>query len=126
VPATGLWRILTIVDTASGFVTISMVITYFLSVYGNLGSRNAFALGLHHRTGASDDSPPTRCSPNWSRSGRRSRSTSTTGAGGPSASAMGCASCAAAASRSTTPRWHSNATSRTVRPGSRGCGTWRT
>jgi hypothetical protein len=56
VPKSGLWRILTIVETASGFITISMIITYFLSVYSNLTSRNAFALGVHHRTESSDDS----------------------------------------------------------------------
>jgi hypothetical protein len=55
VPATGLWRVLAIVDTASGFVTISMIITYFLNVYGNLTTRNAFALGVHHRTAQTDD-----------------------------------------------------------------------
>lgn len=55
VPATGLWRILAIVETASGFVTISMIITYFLNVYGNLTTRNAFALGVYHRTAQTDD-----------------------------------------------------------------------
>jgi hypothetical protein len=55
VPDTGLWRTLAIVDTASGFVTISMIITYFLNVYGGLSTRNAFALGVYHRTGQSDD-----------------------------------------------------------------------
>ncbi|MGN6606391.1 MAG: ion channel [Jatrophihabitans sp.] len=55
VAATGLWRTLAIVDTASGFVTISMIITYFLNVYGNLTTRNAFALGVHHRTRQTDD-----------------------------------------------------------------------
>jgi hypothetical protein len=55
VPATGLWRILAIVETASGFVTISMIITYFLNVYGSLTTRNAFALGVYHRTAQTDD-----------------------------------------------------------------------
>lgn len=55
VPTTGLWRILSIVDTATGFVTISMIITYFLNVYGNLTTRNAFALGVYHRTAQTDD-----------------------------------------------------------------------
>lgn len=55
VPATGLWRVLAIVETASGFVTISMIITYFLNVYGNLTTRNAFALGVYHRTAETDD-----------------------------------------------------------------------
>ena len=55
VPTTPLWRILSIVDTASGFVTISMIITYFLNVYSNLTTRNAFALGVYHRTAQTDD-----------------------------------------------------------------------
>lgn len=55
VPTTGLWRILAIIETASGFVTISMIITYFLNVYGNLTTRNAFALGVYHRTVQTDD-----------------------------------------------------------------------
>ena len=55
VPTNALWRILAIVETASGFVTISMVITYFLNVYGNLTTRNAFALGVYHRTAQTDD-----------------------------------------------------------------------
>lgn len=38
-----------------GFAFFSMVITYFLSVYSNLTSRNAFAQGLHHRTKDTDD-----------------------------------------------------------------------
>lgn len=55
VPASGLWRMLSILETASGFITISMIITYFLNVYGNLTTRNAFALGVYHRTAQSDD-----------------------------------------------------------------------
>ena len=55
IPTTGLWRILAIVETASGFVTITMIITYFLNVYGNLTTRNAFALGVYHRTAQTDD-----------------------------------------------------------------------
>lgn len=55
VPSTGLWRILSITETASGFITISMIITYFLNVYGNLTTRNAFALGVYHRTAQTDD-----------------------------------------------------------------------
>lgn len=55
VPATGLWRLLAIAETASGFVAISMIITYFLNVYGNLSTRNAFALGVYHRTTQTDD-----------------------------------------------------------------------
>ena len=35
----------------AGFITVSMVITYFLSVYSRRPSRNAFAQALHQRTG---------------------------------------------------------------------------
>jgi len=55
VPKTGLYRLLAILETASGFVTISMVITYFMSVYSSLTTRNAFAQGLHHATAHTDD-----------------------------------------------------------------------
>lgn len=54
-PRSGLYRLLTITEAAVGFAFFSMVITYFLSVYSNLTSRNAFAQGLHHLTGNTDD-----------------------------------------------------------------------
>ncbi|MGN6376144.1 MAG: potassium channel family protein [Sphingomonas sp.] len=54
-PVSGPYRILTIVAAAVGFAYFSMAITYFLSVYSNLSSRNAFAQGLHHLTGRSGD-----------------------------------------------------------------------
>jgi Ion channel len=44
------YRLLTIAEAASGFITISMVITYFLSVYSHLPSRNAFGQALHQRS----------------------------------------------------------------------------
>lgn len=50
VPRTGAYRILTVVEAGTGFATISMTVTYFLSVYSNLTQRNAFAASLHHRT----------------------------------------------------------------------------
>lgn len=50
VATSGLYRMLTIAESGIGFLTFSMVITYFLSVYSNLPGRNAFAQGLHHRT----------------------------------------------------------------------------
>lgn len=52
---TGGYRLLTIVQAALGFAGMTMAITYFLSVYGNLTARNASAQGLHHRTGATGD-----------------------------------------------------------------------
>ena len=54
-PKTGLYRILTVTEAAIGFGFFSMVITYFLSVYSNLTSRNAFAQGLHLLTGGTGD-----------------------------------------------------------------------
>jgi len=54
-PNTDLYRMLTITAAAVGFAFFSMVITYFLSVYSSLTSRNAFAQGLHHLSGNTDD-----------------------------------------------------------------------
>jgi len=54
-PTTGLYRLLAVAETATGLVTVSMVITYFMSVYSNLTRRNAFAQGLHHRTAGTND-----------------------------------------------------------------------
>ena len=48
---TGPYRLLTIIEAAQGGAFFGMVITYFLSVYSELASRNAFAQGLHHLTG---------------------------------------------------------------------------
>lgn len=55
IPNTGLWRVMSIVEASTGFITITMVLTYFLSVYSSLTSRNAFAQGLHDRTGSTSD-----------------------------------------------------------------------
>lgn len=49
------YRLLTVVQSATGFGVMTMVITYFLSVYSALPSRNAFALELHQRTRGTDD-----------------------------------------------------------------------
>src|SRR4051794_17079420 len=48
---TGPYRLLTIIEAGQGGAFFGMVITYFLSVYSDLSSRNAFAQGLHHLTG---------------------------------------------------------------------------
>lgn len=45
------YRLLSVLEAALGFSFFSMSISYFLSVYSNLGQRNAFAQGLHHLTG---------------------------------------------------------------------------
>lgn len=48
---TASYRVLTIVESATGFATITLVISYFISVYSALTSRNAFAMALHQRSG---------------------------------------------------------------------------
>lgn len=45
------YRGATIVEAATGFVTLTLVISYFVSVYTTLTARNSFALALHQRTG---------------------------------------------------------------------------
>src|SRR4051794_3163771 len=52
---TDLYRLLTVTEAAAGFAFFSLAITYFLSVYSELTSRNAFAQGLHHLTGQTGD-----------------------------------------------------------------------
>lgn len=54
-PNTDSYRMLTVTAAAVGFAFFSMVITYFLSVYSSLTNRNAFAQGLHHLSGNTDD-----------------------------------------------------------------------
>lgn len=51
VATTTTYRLLTVAEAATGFATITLVISYFISVYGALASRNAFALALHQRSG---------------------------------------------------------------------------
>lgn len=55
VARTASYRLLSAFESAVGIGSVSMVITYFLSVYSSLMSRNAFAQGLHHLTGRTDD-----------------------------------------------------------------------
>jgi hypothetical protein len=50
VPASGLYRILTVAEAALGFSVFTMVLTYFLSIYGSITSRKTFSSSLHHRT----------------------------------------------------------------------------
>lgn len=50
VPTTGVYRMLTVAEAATGFATTSLVISYFNSVYTTLVGRNAFALSVHHRS----------------------------------------------------------------------------
>ncbi|MEZ0580552.1 potassium channel family protein [Nocardioides sp. MH1] len=51
VAVTPLYRALTVAEAASGFVTFTLVISYFVSVYTTLPTRNAFALSLHQLSG---------------------------------------------------------------------------
>lgn len=50
IPVTGGYRILTVVESAVGFSIFTMVLTYFLSIYGAITSRKTFGSSLHHRT----------------------------------------------------------------------------
>jgi hypothetical protein len=54
-PKSSAHRMLTVVAAGLGFSYFSMGITYFLSVYAHLTSRNAFAQSLHHLTGRTGD-----------------------------------------------------------------------
>jgi hypothetical protein len=51
VAATPAYRLLTVAEAATGFVSFTLVISYFVSVYTTLTGRNAFALSLHQRSG---------------------------------------------------------------------------
>lgn len=55
VPKTGLWRVVTVLESAIGFSIITATITYLLSVYSALNRRNTFALSLYHRSGNTAD-----------------------------------------------------------------------
>ncbi|MGN6332280.1 MAG: potassium channel family protein [Motilibacteraceae bacterium] len=55
VAQTGAYRLLMVVEAACGFITFTMVISYFLSVYSQLPRRNAFAQALHDKSGGTDD-----------------------------------------------------------------------
>jgi hypothetical protein len=46
----GLFRLLTVMEAGIGFATVSMAITYFLSVYSALTQRKMSAALLHHRS----------------------------------------------------------------------------
>ncbi|MFH5803082.1 potassium channel family protein [Alienimonas sp. DA493] len=55
VPRTDAYRVLMIAEAAVGFSYLTLALTYVMSVYDALHRRNAFALGLHQRTGDSGD-----------------------------------------------------------------------
>ena len=55
VPKTSAYRILTLLEAALGFSSFTITITYLLSVYNALITRNTFALSLYHRTDGTGD-----------------------------------------------------------------------
>jgi hypothetical protein len=57
VPAGALWRWVCVTEAAVGFAVVSIVTTYFLSLYGAIVQRKTFAAGLDHRTQGRGDSP---------------------------------------------------------------------
>lgn len=56
VPQTGLYRWLMVTEAVMGFAVVTMVISYFLSVYSAVVTRKTFAAGLDHRTHRTGDS----------------------------------------------------------------------
>lgn len=54
-PHNGLFRLLTITESLVGFAGMTLVITYFLSIYSNLTSRSVFAQSLEEQTRGTGD-----------------------------------------------------------------------
>ncbi len=50
VPTSTPYRLLTVVEAAVGFSVFTMVLTYFLSIYGAITSRKTFGSSLHQQT----------------------------------------------------------------------------
>ena len=50
VAATPTYRVVTVLEAATGFMTFTLVISYFVTVYSTLTGRNAFALALQQRS----------------------------------------------------------------------------
>jgi hypothetical protein len=55
VPKTDSQRLLMLIESALGFSTFTLTITYLLSIYSALTRRNTFALSLHHRSAGTAD-----------------------------------------------------------------------
>lgn len=55
VPKTGFYRLLLILEAVVGLSSVTLTLTYFLSVYNALIRRNTFALSLHHRSAGTAD-----------------------------------------------------------------------
>ncbi|NDJ16997.1 potassium channel family protein [Myxacorys almedinensis] len=56
VPQTTVYRLLIVLKSILGFSVFTLTLSYFVSVYNNLTSRNTVALSLHHRTADTADS----------------------------------------------------------------------
>lgn len=54
-PTGGVYRMLQVIEATNGVVGVSMVLTYFLSVYNAVTARKAFASVLHHRSRGTGD-----------------------------------------------------------------------
>jgi hypothetical protein len=54
-PGTSAYRLLQVTEAAIGLVSLTMVITYFLSVYNGVTARKTFSSALHHRTRGTGD-----------------------------------------------------------------------
>jgi len=55
VAKTDLYRLLMVAEAALGFSTITLILTYFLSVYNALTRRDTFALSLQYRAAGTGD-----------------------------------------------------------------------
>jgi len=55
VAKTSLYRLLMVAEAALGFSTITLILTYFLSVYSALTRRDTFALSLQYRAAGTGD-----------------------------------------------------------------------
>lgn len=51
VATTPTYRVLVVAEAATGFMSFTLAISYFVSVYGTLTGRNTFAMALHDRSG---------------------------------------------------------------------------
>lgn len=51
VATTPAYRALVVLEAATGFMTFTLAISYFVSIYGTLTGRNTFAMALHDRSG---------------------------------------------------------------------------
>lgn len=50
VATTPVWRAVVVAEAATGFMSLTLAISYFVSVYSTLTARNSFAMALHDRS----------------------------------------------------------------------------